>query len=1227
MSQTTNQNIPENSHRQKQRLNRQFLPFSINGYIFAAYLLLVILTLAIGAGIHLQARRLTRETAQAFSTALEEYKLAKALQFWAAESKSAIVDYFLTGAPDALAEYEMARDQFRELLSEALSNPDFSPETKRSLQEVDELGSRWFNQIVEPAIKTYQNQPADFSTTFLPKVVDAADPVLEALSEKTSLLAERIEANQATVAQAQGRAWGLTLGLVLIWLLVVTAGAWRLARMITQPITGLTSAVQKGDNGAFHSVHLENAPREIALLAGAFNQMVNSLNQNEQALLTLNRQLEQRLRELNALLEISRSVTSSLDFHEVLRRILHESVKAFPKARKAVVHLVDETEERLVPVALSGEREPVQASRGMPVGHGIAGRAVVERRSFCIPDTSQEPAYLDLGTEVHALLVAPLTIGERVIGALSIDSDQRGAFTPDQVPVLESLASHVAVAIENARLFDESQRRIRELTALYHSSLKLAASHSARRVQQLIVEEAMSLVPCEAGVLLLHTADGFSVAWAEGLPATVNIGGAVLAEGELAKILETQQSSFTKGTISWNVDGQPVDLPFDTSVAAPLLWETQVLGVLQLFGRSREHKFTSDSERLLTLYAQQAASALQNARLLEQEKRRTRQFALMYEVGRRVTAILDIEALLREIVRAIQQAYGYTRVTIHLVDGSLIYLAASTDPELQRRRQNQPFKVGEEGIVGFVAAQGEPVMANDVERNPHYVPTLPDTRSELAVPVFGRAGVIGVLDLQASHKNAFDYNDVVTLQALATQISVAIENARLFNAVRQHAQQVTKLLEIIHYLRQQRDLDTLFNLVCETVQNTLGWNTVALFLRDEESGLVHPVAAASRDPQVRERILNLPPRPYGSEFWHQETYRISQSYFVPAERIPSDASEDAVLVFDLGERFEGEWQAADVLVIPIRVGDQILGHLSVDDPVSRKRPSLEQIQVLELFAHQVATAIADARLIAELQAKTRELEEANAQLARASQLKSEFLANISHELRTPLNSIIGFSEVLQDQAFGPLNERQMRYVNHILTSARHLLDLINDILDLSKIEAGRMELHYEPFVLRGAIEEVLTVVDPLAKRKSLDLSLVLDGAPERLVADRLRFKQVLYNLLSNAIKFTPEGSVTVRAYADEQYVYVSVQDTGVGIPPEAQEKVFDLFTRVEDRYRRTTEGTGLGLALVKRLVELHGGFVTLESEVGRGTTVTVAFPVRDMPPLTETVGPEILTSG
>ena len=1195
--------------------------------MLGTYLLLVLFIGAAIWGLQYQAQRLTREATRMLSSSFQEYRLVKELHFWAVESESALLDYLVTGDPNARSEYELNRDQFFQLLEEAQEEPTISPETRASLAQIEQLSTRWFREVADPAVASHHAGAGEPETELLRTVLERRNPVLKGLYAETYGLATRVQAQveryETAIAEEQERFGLVTMGLAALLFSIIVLAGWQLATTITHPIAQLTESARRSSEGELRPVRLERAPDELQVLADAFNHMVSSLNRNEDELMALNRQLERRLRELNALLEISRSVTSSLDFEEVLRRILRESVQAFPNARKAIVHLVDETTNRLYPVALSEEREPVQDNMGMPIGHGVAGRAVLERRSFCIPDTSQEPAYLDFGTEVYALLVAPLIIGDRVIGALSIDSDRRAAFSPDQLPILESLASHVAIAIENARLFNESQHRLRELTSLYQAAIKLTGSYTVGAVQRLIVEEAMRLVPARAGALLLRGEEGFTVAHAQGLPDGVNTFGTVLVDGELRRIVETQQGGHQVGVVSWNVDGDVVRFPFDTCVAAPLLWEGQILGVLQLFNRCSEHRFTAADERLLNLYAQQAASALQNAYLIEQEKRRTRQFALMYEIGRRLTAILDLDTLLQEVVRAIQQAYGYTLVNINLVEGRHIHLAASTDPELTQRRRERPFMVGEEGIVGFVAAKGDPLLVNDVTQSPYYVPTLPDTRSELAVPVFGRSGIIGVLDLQDRRKNAFSYSDVVTLQALATQISVAIENARLFQRVRQHAQQVTKLLEIIHHLRQQRDLDALFNLVCETVQNTLGWNTVALFLRDEESGLVRPVAAAARDPRIRERIMSLTPRPYGGEYWLKEEYRISNSYFVPAEQWPEDVPQDAVLIFDLGERIEGQWQAADMLVVPIRLGERILGHLSVDDPVNRKRPSLEHIQVLELFAHQVATAIADARLIAELQAKTRELEEANERLARASRMKSEFLANMSHELRTPLNSIIGFSEVLHDQTFGELNERQLRYINNVLTSARHLLDLINDILDLSKIEAGRMELHYEPFTLSGAIEEVMTVVEPLAKDKNLALSTVLDGSPERLVADRLRFKQVLYNLLSNAIKFTPEGSVTVRAWADETYVYVSVEDTGIGIPPEDQKRVFDLFTRVEDRYRRATEGTGLGLALVKRLVELHGGFVTLESEVGRGTTVTVAFPIRDVPPMTEAEGPEI----
>ena len=240
----------------------------------------------------------------------------------------------------------------------------------------------------------------------------------------------------------------------------------------------------------------------------------------------------------------------------------------------------------------------------------------------------------------------------------------------------------------------------------------------------------------------------------------------------------------------------------------------------------------------------------------------------------------------------------------------------------------------------------------------------------------------------------------------------------------------------------------------------------------------------------------------------------------------------------------------------------------------------------------------------------------------ASRAKSEFLANMSHELRTPLNSIIGFSEILQDETFGELNERQSRYVGNVLSSGRHLLELINDVLDLSRIEAGRIELYLSQFEVRELLEEAHDIIRPMADMKDISVSTEEAKGLPSLTADRGRLRQIMLNLLSNAVKFTAEGGrVDVEALVAQDGVLrsdqtvpairISVSDTGVGIKPEDQYRIFVLFEQVDSSYSRDQEGTGLGLALSKRLVEAHGGTISVESEGvnGKGSTFTLVMPV------------------
>ena len=253
----------------------------------------------------------------------------------------------------------------------------------------------------------------------------------------------------------------------------------------------------------------------------------------------------------------------------------------------------------------------------------------------------------------------------------------------------------------------------------------------------------------------------------------------------------------------------------------------------------------------------------------------------------------------------------------------------------------------------------------------------------------------------------------------------------------------------------------------------------------------------------------------------------------------------------------------------------------------------------------------------EVDARTAELRQVNAELETATQHKSEFLANMSHELRTPLNAIIGFSEVLQQRMFGELNDKQAEYVDDILTSGQHLLSLINDILDLSKIEAGRMDLHLRPFDLRSAIEGSAMLVREKAVQHRLDLRVDIDDEIGEVYGDERKIKQVVMNLLSNAVKFTPDGGrVTVQATTSGDQARVFVRDTGIGIAPEDLESVFEEFRQVGSDDQKQ-EGTGLGLALAKRFVELHGGSIDVSSEAGRGTEFVVTLPLRAQQPLDE----------
>jgi signal transduction histidine kinase len=467
-------------------------------------------------------------------------------------------------------------------------------------------------------------------------------------------------------------------------------------------------------------------------------------------------------------------------------------------------------------------------------------------------------------------------------------------------------------------------------------------------------------------------------------------------------------------------------------------------------------------------------------------------------------------------------------------------------------------------------------------------------RTNLAIP-FLREGVpIGVMAIRRTEVRPFSEQQITLLKTFADQAVIAIENVRLFRELARSVEELRGLGEVGQAVSSTLELENVLTTIVAHADQLSGADGGAIYEYDEATERFF-LSATQRLPEGMIEVARTTPIALGEG-------GIGRAAVVREPvQIPDIEAEGAY-----EGRMREEMRRAGlraVLAIPLLREDRILGGLVV----LRKAPGLfpqPVVDLLKTFAAQSALAIQNARLFRELEEKSRQLEA-------ASRHKSEFLANMSHELRTPLNAVIGFSEVLQEEMFGELNPKQSEYVQDIHGSGKHLLSLINDILDLSKVEAGRMELDLAPFNLPAALENALTLIRERAARHDLGLDLELDPRVGDLVGDERKVRQVLLNLLSNAVKFTPpRGRIVVAAAPANGMVEISVSDTGIGIAPADHEAIFEEFRQVGTDYARKREGTGLGLSLAKRFVELHGGRIWVKSEVGKGSTFTFTLPVR-----------------
>jgi len=653
-----------------------------------------------------------------------------------------------------------------------------------------------------------------------------------------------------------------------------------------------------------------------------------------------------------------------------------------------------------------------------------------------------------------------------------------------------------------------------------------------------------------------------------------------------------------------------------TALATPLLREGASVGVLMVY-RTEVLPFTDKQIMLLQTFAAQAVIAIENVRLFKELEARNAD----------LTEALDQQTATADILRVISSSPTDLQPVMEALVQSAAVLCEAQNAQIFRVEDRAMRLVARYGPVrsSLEAGQARPITRGSVSGRTItdctmlHIPDLlaevdgqyPDIaeairregiRTTVGVPLMREGVPIGSITAFRTEPRPFTDKQIALLQTFADQAVIAIENVRLFQELQARTADLTRsvgelqaLGEVGRTLSATLDLPTVLTTIVTRAVELAGTSAGIMYEFDERESAFHLRAAHNVD----QRLVDLQ---------HAEPVRLGEGAVGQAVQTRSP-----VQVEDLrhAEQYTTRQQVLQtlielgyrsVLAVPLLVEDRILGALVVlRREVGGFAPAT--VDLLRTFGTQSALAIQNARLFREIETKSRELEIAN-------QHKDEFLASMSHELRTPLNAIIGFSEVMLERLFGDVNAKQEEYLHDILSSGRHLLSLINDILDLAKIEAGRMELEPADFDLPQAIDNALVLVRERAMRRGITLEQSIDPRLGEIKGDERKVKQVMLNLLSNAVKFTPEGGrIDVRAVLADGVAQVSVADTGVGIAPEDHAAVFEEFRQVGTDYARKHEGTGLGLALARKFVELHGGTIRVDSQLGQGATFTFTIPV------------------
>jgi signal transduction histidine kinase/HAMP domain-containing protein/ActR/RegA family two-component response regulator len=769
------------------------------------------------------------------------------------------------------------------------------------------------------------------------------------------------------------------------------------------------------------------------------------------------------------------------------------------------------------------------------------------------------------------------------LGALARAFNEMASSLKNSHDQLEHWALELEVKVqERTRELAAASERMRRRALQLQTAAEVASAISSLQQVETLLSQVTRLISerfgwYHVGIFLVDEPGEYAV-----LQAANSEGGQRMLDrghrlevGEMGIVGRVTKAGKPRIAVDVGLDavyfGNP-DLPQTRSeMALPLIVGDDIIGALDVQSRQAS-AFDDEDVALLGTLADQVAIAIHNARLYEQAQR----------------ALEEVSALHRQYVRREwaqlvadrrDLAYEYRRMGTPT-------LAEHTPPEMAMALDR-----GEVVAMPDLAAAAPRDAAEPSSGDGRDGHDGAPARAGLAAPIKLREEVIGVLDLQeADHPREWTEDEIALVEAVSDQLALALENARLFTDAQRRAEQMSTLHRIGMSLTAGLRLDRVLQALYEQCRQVLVADTFYVALYDEDTGLIEFPLLTGVDGAIEVEPLNIRHQPGITGY----IIRSGRPLYVPdTHSVPADAPYRAIPLTQQPNR--------SYIGIPLTSRGRVVGVLSVQG----RQPhaySQDDVDLLRTIAAQASIAIENARAYEQLQSTAEKLREVD-------RLKTQFLANMSHELRTPLNSIIGFSRVMLKGIDGPITDLQEADLTSIYESGQHLLRLITDILDMSKINAGKMELSFGEVELGDIFETALGTAEAFVKSTPVRLRKSIEADVPTVWADAQRVRQVVLNLLSNAARFTEEGQITLQAWSEGDFVTISVSDTGIGIPPEGQAGLFEPFLQVDASTTRRAGGTGLGLAISRSFVEMHGGEMWVESQPGEGSTFYFSLPV------------------